>query len=108
MKTVLSLSAAVVLAAVWAMPAGAAQKSAAGATSATITQDLSARKRHRHYRRYHRGYYVMQPYSYRGHGYGYYGYAADPTAAPYSNLQRMRALGRCVIDLGYGRYRLCS
>lgn len=71
-----------------------------------MTQDLSAaKKKRRHHRVYREGYYAEpEPYVY-----GYYGYGgSDPTAAPNSNLRRQQSLGRCVYDLGYGRYKLCN
>jgi hypothetical protein len=103
MKTAMFLFAAALTAA-WAAPASAAQESLPGTATPVLTQDFSAAKK---IRRYHRPYY----YGYYGapYAYGYYGYGgADPTASRYSNLRRMQALGRCVYDLGYGRYKLCN
>jgi hypothetical protein len=106
MKTIVSLVAAAAVLAAWTAPASAAPSSAPGATSAAVTQDLSAaKKKRRHYRRtYDEGYYVEPaPYP-RAGNYG----GADPTAAPNSNLRFQQSLGRCVIDLGYGRYKSCN
>jgi hypothetical protein len=107
MKSILPLLAAGAFAVVCAAPAGAAEQAAPGATS-TVTQ-LSAKKKYRrYYGNYYRGYYAPAPYvPYGYYGYGL-GYGGEPTASPYSNLRRQQRLGRCVFDLGYGRYQLCN
>ena len=67
-----------------------------GAQQAT---DFSAR-RYRRDRRAYRGYYP-------GYRFGR-AYASDPSVGYYPTLRRYQRAGRCVIDLGYGRFQLCN
>jgi hypothetical protein len=65
-----------------------------------LATDLAAAKKHR--KRHH--YYSERPVEI----YGSSGYVSDPSIGYYPNLRHYQAMGRCVIDLGYGRYRLCN
>ena len=87
---------------------------AAAAVALVATPALAKSKKHYYT---HHGYYA-QPYA--------YGYYALPYAAPYpggpfvsrnvsdpsfgnrAGINYARATGRCVIDLGYGRYEYCG
>ncbi len=100
MKITISLLAAGAVMAAFAIPAGAAP-SAAGATTPVVQDFSAAKKKHRYYRTYREGYYAEPG------PYGYYG-GSDPTARSNSYLNTQRAVGRCVIDLGYGRFSYCN
>jgi hypothetical protein len=99
MKTAIALSAIAFGAALTLQGAAASDKAHETAlTAQSQATDISAhRKRYR-------------AYVYPRH-YGYYGYrgayAADPSwQSP--ELRRLRALNRCVFDLGYGRWENCN
>ena len=87
---------------------------AVAAVALAATPALAKSKKHY---RAHYGHYYAQPYA--------YGYYAPPYAAPYggpfvsrnvsdpsfgnrAGINYARATGRCVIDLGYGRYEYCG
>jgi hypothetical protein len=108
-RIVLALATTFTLAAFSPAPAGTAQ---AGARAAAPQADelSSARKAHkasparRHHRAHGRAYRRGPP-----------AYAAtprwrpaDPSFGPYYSLRNAQRSGRCVEDLGYGRWRYCD
>jgi hypothetical protein len=76
---------------------------AAAAIALAATPALAKSKKHH---RYHHGYYA-QPYA---------GYPApfvsrnvsDPSFGNRAGINYARSTGRCVVDLGYGRYEYCG
>ncbi|MBV9260070.1 MAG: hypothetical protein JO205_01740 [Pseudolabrys sp.] len=75
--------------------ANAAPQNKEPGVSVLSGQDFSARRRHHRY------------YGYYSPGYGYGSYAADPAwQAPIA--RQGRAMGRCVVDDGYGRFHFCD
>ena len=92
------------------------------ATATAVTLASAAAKSKKHYRAYHHHYSQVQP----GYGGGYYGgpyvgvygggYApgwrsravSDPSIGHPSSAAVSHYTGRCVEDLGYGRYEYCG
>jgi hypothetical protein len=102
MKTAIALSAIALGAAVTLQGAAASDKGRdASLTKASQDYDLSAAKKKRV-----RSYVHVYP----GH-YGYYypqAFAPGDPSWQSPELIRRRAIGECVIDLGYGRYENCD
>ena len=106
MKTAIALFALALGASVPMQAASAADRTGATPLAApSHDQDFSAKKKKR------QRVYVYGP----SYGYGYYDHypayrawgAADPSwQSP--ELRRLRALNRCVVDLGYGRWENCD
>jgi len=102
MKTLFALCLATAFGIALAVaPARAGEMPHPQASNATI--DLAAAKKHRK-RHYYDGYYSEGP----AETYGYSGRVSDPSIGYYPTLRQYQAMGRCVIDLGYGRYKLCN
>jgi hypothetical protein len=83
---------------------------AAVAFAASPALAKSKSKKHR----VHHGYYA-QPYAYAPYpGVPYYGgpwtsrYVSDPSFGNRAGINYARRTGRCVEDLGYGRYEYCG
>jgi hypothetical protein len=74
---------------------------AAAALVATATPALAKSKKK--YRAHH-GYYAEQ---YAPYGWGTRGYS-DPSFGNRAGIDRARSTGRCVVDLGYGRFEYCG
>ena len=81
---------------------------AAAAIALTAAPAVAKSKKHRMHHHHHHG------QSYYGGGYGgWYGggwrtrAVSDPSYVSPGYL-RARSLGRCVVDLGYGRYEYCN
>ncbi|HKY87507.1 MAG TPA: hypothetical protein VJL90_12160 [Pseudorhodoplanes sp.] len=104
MKTAIALLAIALGAAIPSSGANASDKNQDPALGAlSHSEDFSAARKRRHV--------YVYPDQY-GYYPGYYpsyarAYAADPSwQSP--ELRRLRALNRCVIDLGYGRWENCN
>ena len=102
MKIAIALITIALGASIPVQPAEASEQTGSLVTSAAQAEDFSSRHRKRH-----RVYvYGGAPYGYYHPGYRAYG-AADPSwQSP--ELRRLRALNRCVFDLGYGRWENCN
>ena len=77
---------------------------AVAAVALTMTPALAKSKKHRHH-----GY--EQSYRYGGYGPGYGWnrvYVSDPSFGNRAGINYARRTGRCVADLGYGRYEYCG
>ena len=100
--TLLAFSAAFVAGGLAGQPAKAAQtiqhSSQARQSSELQASDVSSARRYRDVRVYDDG----DAYRYQR---GYYG---DPSIGYYPSLRRYQSAGRCIIDLGYGRYQFCN
>lgn len=102
MKTAIALLVVALGAAIPLQGAAASGKGASDAALTTISQDLdlsaAKKKRVRSYVHVYPGYYGYHPYAFA---------PADPSwQSP--ELRRLRALNRCAIDLGYGRWENCD
>lgn len=104
MKTAIALFALALGASVPVHGAAAADQDRPAALGA-VSQSEDFSSKHRKRQRV----YVYGPH----YGYGYYyapryrAYAADPSwQSP--ELRRLRALNRCAVDLGYGRWENCD
>ncbi len=101
-KTILVIAAAAVM----LIPQVSQAAPAFGARSHVVSPEIASEVGYRrHYRRYPARLYV------RGYhrGYGpYSAYAADPSFGYYPTLRNFQRQGRCVQDLGYGRFEVCD
>jgi hypothetical protein len=81
--------------------------SAALAVVALSLTPATAKSKKKHYR--HHGYY-SQPYAYQPYAYpGWYrGNVSDPSFSNRAGINYAYRTGRCVVDLGYGRYEYCG
>lgn len=78
---------------------------AAAAIALAATPALAKSKKH--YRSYHGGYYA-QPYApYPGTPFVSRN-VSDPSFGNRAGINYARSTGRCVVDLGYGRYEYCG
>jgi len=103
MKTAIAISVIALGAALTLQGAAASDQSRDGASLRAASQghDLSAAKKKRKY-------VYVQPAQY---GYGfYYPQAFSPGDPSWQSpdMLRRRAIGECIIDLGYGRWESCS
>ena len=81
---------------------------AMAAVALTMTPALAKSKKHRHH-----GYEHLDRH---GPEYGWYGprygwnsrYVSDPSFGNRAGINYARRTGRCVADLGYGRYEYCG
>jgi hypothetical protein len=105
MKTAIALLAIALGAAIPSSAANASDKSQDPSLSAlSHSEDFSAAKRKRRHVYVYPDQYGYYPGYYPGYARAY---AADPSwQSP--ELLRLRALNRCVFDLGYGRYQNCN
>jgi hypothetical protein len=99
-KTII-FSAVALCGAAFFLPAAQAEPARAPSPVAVEQMsDVSAHRRHhrryRAYRSYHPGYVYRRAY------------ASDPSIGYYPTLRRYQRMGRCVHDLGYGRFELCN
>ena len=84
---------------------------AAAAAAMALAATPALAKSKKHYRAYD-GYYA-QPYGYYAQPYAPDGpwvsrNVSDPSFGNRAGINYARATGRCVIDLGYGRYEYCG
>jgi hypothetical protein len=95
-KTMLTLAAASFAAIILPQASQAAPVygAASHAGVATDVSDVAYRR--------HRTRLYVHPYGYRR------SYAADPSFGYYPSLRRFQNEGRCVVDLGYGRFEVCD
>jgi len=78
---------------------------AAAAIALAATPALAKSKKHH---RYHQGYYA-QPYAVPYPGAPFVSrYVSDPSFGNRAGINYARGTGRCVVDLGYGRYEYCG
>jgi hypothetical protein len=82
---------------------------AAAAVALTLSPAMAKKKHHRHH---HQGHYA-QPYAYGPGPWGAPGWNtrnvySDPSLGHPSAAELSRRSGRCVSDLGYGRYEYCG
>jgi hypothetical protein len=104
MKTAIALSALALGAAITLQGAAASERSRdASLTTVAQSQDLSAAKKKRRYVQAD-GRYVLGADGY------YYPRAFTPGDPSWQSpdMLRRRAIGECIIDLGYGRWESCS
>ena len=77
---------------------------AAAVVALAMTPALAKSKKH-HPRQ---GTYYAQPYAY-GPSYGWQSrHVSDPSFGNRIGINNARATGRCVVDLGYGRFEYCG
>jgi hypothetical protein len=76
------------------------------ALSLTPATAKSKKKQYRHHS-YHSQPYAYQPYAYQGWGWNNR-YVSDPSFGNRAGINNARRTGRCVVDLGYGRYEYCG
>jgi hypothetical protein len=99
-RTLACLAAVAALLAFSQAPAVAA--SLDGKTQISASDELSAKRKHRKYRSVRVAPYGWDaPVAWRGP-------VSDPSIGYFPNYWRARASGRCVVDLGYGRYEYCG
>lgn len=80
---------------------------AAAAIALAATPALAKSKKHH---RYHHGYYA-QPYAWAPYHPGapfVSRNVSDPSFGNRAGINYARSTGRCVVDLGYGRYEYCG
>ena len=80
---------------------------AAAAIALAATPALAKSKKHHHY---HDGYYA-QPYAWAPYHPGapfVSRNVSDPSFGNRAGINYARSTGRCVVDLGYGRYEYCG
>ncbi|HKS65477.1 MAG TPA: hypothetical protein VJT13_27480 [Xanthobacteraceae bacterium] len=81
---------------------------AAAAIALAATPALAKSKKHH---RYHHGYYAQPyaaaPYYYPGAPFVSRN-VSDPSFGNRAGINYARGTGRCVVDLGYGRYEYCG
>lgn len=101
MKTIITLLTVAFGASITTQTATASQMDA-GISKAAMSTDISAAKKKKKKR--YQAYVYPQQYGY------YYPPAFTPADPSYQSpeLRRLRALNRCVIDLGYGRWENCD
>lgn len=99
-RTLASLAAAAALLAFSQVPAAAAPLN--DKAQITAADEVSAKRKHRKYRAVR-----VAPYGWDA-PVAWRGVASDPSFGPYYGYARARASGRCVVDLGYGRYEYCN
>jgi len=104
MKTAIAIAAVALGAAITLQGAAASEKSRdASLTTSAQSQDLSAAKKKRRYVQ------ADSRYVLGADGY-YYPRAFTPGDPSWQSpdMLRRRAIGECIIDLGYGRWESCS
>ena len=100
-RTLTSLVVAAAVLAFTQVPAVAVPLDAKAQVSAA--DELSAARKHRKYRAVRVAPYGYDaPVAWRGP------IVSDPSIGYFPNYWRARASGRCVVDLGYGRYEYCG
>jgi hypothetical protein len=98
------------------LPAAAASRPDAQVTASHAQDEISAARKTRHHaqrvqRRAVARHAPQQAFGWQQGWTGAYGggfRAADPSFGPYYSLRAAQASGRCVDDLGYGRWRYCD
>jgi hypothetical protein len=99
-RTLASVAAVAAVLAFSQVPALAAPLD--GKAQISASDELSAKRKHRKYRSVRVAPYGWDaPVAWRGP-------VSDPSFGPYYGYARARASGRCVVDLGYGRYEYCN
>jgi hypothetical protein len=103
MKRTIAMLTFAVAASLLIVPANAAG-AGSGVTAASQGFDLSAKKKVKSFVHIYPGHYGYYPQHY------YYPQAFAPGDPSWQSpeLIRRRAIGECVIDLGYGRYESCD
>jgi hypothetical protein len=76
------------------------------ALSLTPAAAKSKKKQYRHHS-YHSQPYAYQPYAHPGWGWNSRN-VSDPSFGNRAGINNAYRTGRCVVDLGYGRYEYCG
>ena len=81
---------------------------AVAAVALTMTPALAKSKKHRHHG-YEQSYRYGPHYGWHGARYGWNSrYVSDPSFGNRAGINSAYRTGRCVVDLGYGRYEYCG